>query len=396
VTALTQIEEFTRALLTHQGALVDRDAAGLSAMIPAPLATTLGVQEYQRLIFEPHAEVKDGLRVDYDSPLVERLGQVVDQLGRVGWMTVPPLPLKDIDAGETVARALVVSNGVVRNCRAQSAEALYVCFFVEYALLADERVSGLLELWVNATMRSLPRLEGLLARATQTSPAASPAASAGLVLSAPAGHGLIPAVRQAWSLAAPAAEGLARQRLSETIESLGRRRDRDLARLRDYYAGIDHEVRRRARRALAKQDTEGARAEASRLEATAHAYRSRVADLVDRHRVRVRLSPLGAVACTLTVHQVTARLHRRSASRDVRLAWNPLDRALEAPCCDGCGRGATTVTLCDDQVHLLCTRCTAACETCGKPFCRACHTTCPRRHDHSRRPPCGACLRGGS
>ena len=179
-------------------------------------------------------------------------------------------------------------------------------------------------------------------------------------------------------------------RLQDAIDSLRRRRERDFTRQQEYYAAIDDEIRRRARRAVVKGDDAGAKTEASRLDATAHAYRARTADLVDRYRARVRLRPLAALVCTVPVHHVTARLHRRSASRTVAVTWNPIDRAVEPPCCEACDIGSSIVVLCDDRVHVLCPACHARCETCGRSYCRACHERCPRRHDAdtaaSRRP----------
>src|SRR5206468_3090392 len=184
-----------------------------------------------------------------------------------------------------------------------------------------------------------------------------------------------------WRLGSLLARHAVENRLQSTVASLSRRRDRDFARLREYHTGIDDEIRRRVRRALAKRDGAAVKAEISRLEATAQAYRARAGELVDRHRARVRVSPLGALVCVLPVYRVTARFLRRSASRTVTLAWNPVDRALEPPACEGCATGTETVVLCDDRVHLLCPACHRDCATCGRPYCRACCSRCPRRHD---------------
>lgn len=111
------------------------------------------------------------------------------------------------------------------------------------------------------------------------------------------------------------------------------------------------------------------------------AYRVRVADLVDRYRTRLRFQPIGALVCTLPVVHVTARLHRRNASRTAALAWNPIDRAVEPPCCAACGTATSVIFLCDERVHILCGACLAACGTCDRQYCRACHARCPRGHD---------------
>jgi hypothetical protein len=151
--------------------------------------------------------------------------------------------------------------------------------------------------------------------------------------------------------------------------------------LREYYEAIDSEIRRRAWRARAKGDDAAVKTETARLEATTRTYQTRVRDLVGRYRTQVRLKPLGALVCALPVQRVTARLHRRSESRTLAIAWNPIDRAIEPPCCDACGVGAAQVTLCDDRVHVLCVACHGPCDACGRSYCRACHTRCPRRHE---------------
>ena len=43
-------------------------------------------------------------------------------------------------------------------------------------------------------------------------------------------------------------------------------------------------------------------------------------------------------------------------------------------------RTCVAAALCDDRVHYLCASCFSPCPQCAKPFCDACHGTCPRRH----------------
>lgn len=115
-----------------------------------------------------------------------------------------------------------------------------------------------------------------------------------------------------------------------------------------------------------------------RLEATARSYQARVADVVDRHRMRVRVSPVAGLVCTLPTYRITARLWRRTASADVAFSWNPIDRRVETRCCDACNRPTRAAALCDERVHYLCARCLGPCAHCGKAFCRACHRGCPK------------------
>ncbi|MBI3050206.1 MAG: hypothetical protein HYY76_18060 [Acidobacteria bacterium] len=343
--------------------------------MPPALAAELDVAEYQRLAFDRRTAGPLALVVDYDSPLVERFGRVVETLGRIACAPSPPVALKAIDPEEVVTRAITLTNGIIRDCRAETGRARYVGFLVQFELLADERISGMTEVWVNHTTRSVPRLEGLVTRLLS-----SREGTADATAEVAASDDVRGIVADAWATGGAVARGQVENRLHDAIASLRRRRERDFTRLREYYEAIDEEIRRRARRALMKKDEAAVKAETSRLEATAQAFRGRVAELVDRYRVRVRLEPLAATICTLPVHHVTARIFRRSASRTIAVAWNVIDRALELPACDGCGTGVSTATLCDDRVHLLCSRCQGDCETCGRSYCRACHTRCPRQH----------------
>jgi hypothetical protein len=367
------LDEFTAGLLGRHGALVDRDEHGMVAVLPPDVAALLGVAELQRFAFDRRAAHPEAVVVDHESALVERFDPLVRTLGRLWRAPTPAVSLKPIDPADVVTRTLTLTNGIIRNCRVEAGTSRYVGFIVQFELLADEPASGLVDVWTNVTTRSVPRLEGLAARLFSRDGPVGTAADQS------ADEELGGMVAEAWTRAMGLAAGAARHRLEEALASLRRRRERDFARVRDYYAAIDAEIRRRARRARAKED-ERAASEVSRLEATAHAFRGRVAELIDRYRVRLRLAPLAAIICTLPAHIVTARVHRRSATRLITLAWNPVDRALELPSCDGCAAGVSAAALCDDRVHLLCAGCHAACEVCRRPFCRACHARCPRPH----------------
>jgi hypothetical protein len=370
------LADFTRRVLTRHGALVDEERDEINAVLPPALASILDVPEYQRFAFDRRVGDRQGLVVDYESPLLERFEQLIAPLGRIACVAAPPMPIRAIDASEIIARTVTLTNGVFRDSRVESGTAQYVGFLVQYELLADERISGMTEIWVNTTTGSVPRLPDLVERLlssteVQTDVDSGPVAASDDVQRTVAG---------AWDSGVPLARSSVEERLQDAMASLRRRRQREFAQLREYYEVIDQEIRARARRALKRKDDAALTAERSRLEATAQAFRSRAADLVDRYRVRVRLEPILAVVCTLPVHLVTTRVHRRSASRTLPLAWNAIDRLLELPRCDGCGTGTSVASLCDERVHVLCAGCQRLCETCGRAYCAACHARCPRQH----------------
>lgn len=362
------IETFTADLLSHCGAIVEPAGDGFLDVVAGPdLNATLSLSDYQRLAFGPDATHDDAAMIDYDSPLVERMGAIVSTLGRVSSITGPAVTLKAIDAEAALDRTLTLQNGVFRCQGSTAVEARYVGFFFEYSVHADERVGGLTLVWVNPATRSVPRLMSRLDFANCRDD--STAGIADFLGAA----GQLP-----WTLATAAARVRIDPEISEFLMRLRRRRERDAHRLREYYEEIDREIRRKLRRAGANEDA--ARRERDRLAATSAAYQSRVAEIVARYRVGVGLRPIGVLLCRLPAYQIAVKLLRRSATSDVLFSWNPLDGRVELRACDGCLAPVTAAWLCDEAVHYLCERCLALCQECGRRYCRACSGVCPRRH----------------
>jgi len=357
------MRDFTASLLARAGALVADTGPGLEVVVADGLASQLGLGDFERLVFAPNDMESHARLVDYDSPVFDQMGALVESLGRIAVVAPPPVSLPAIDAGAELLRALTFANGVVRDARVTTGEATYARFVFEYDVLADERAGGLIDIWINATTRSRPRM------ASWSEPDDLDSTPAG-----PDGDVELP-----WREAEAGASAEIHPILAGFLDSLTRRRERDLRRLREYFLEIDQGLRRKLARAAAGSDTW--RRERERLEATARAYHARLADVADRYRVRVRVNPVGVLVSRLPVLEVTARLMRRTRAVGGAFSWNPLDRRIESPCCRGCARPVSNVWLCDDQVHMLCEPCLSPCARCGRTYCRACHRQCPRRHD---------------
>jgi hypothetical protein len=372
---MATLETFTRTLLARHGAIVEAVPGGLEVVTGPALAASLGLAEFQRLVFTPDSASRDeagrprdvaALRVDYDTPLVERMGQLVDTLGRIAlWPSPVPAP-KPIDAEAQVRRALTLHNGVVRVRGCEPATAVRLGLFFEYELLADEREGGSAQVWITPATRSAPRMAGWPPHEADGSlaPAAAGFDERESMLALP------------WPLAFAAARATLAPVIDDFVERLGRRRDRDARRLREYSLDIDRAIRAKLNRAGANEGAQ--RRERERLEATWRSYRSRLSEVADRYRLRVRLVPHGVIACALPGFHVNVRLMRRTASADVTLAWNPIDGQIEARACDGCEAPTPAAWLCDDRVHFVCAGCFAACPRCHKPYCHACRQRCPR------------------
>ena len=240
----------------------------------------------------------------------------------------------------------------------------YCCFFLQYDVMADERSGGMEEVWVNPATGSMPRFASFL-ETIETRDVPPP----------PELGALLPG---AWNLALANGSLSIRSRLDGFLGSLERRRARDLQRMREYYKTIDEEIRRKIARLASKEDAR--KSEVNRLAATARTYEARSAELLERYRVRVRVTGVAALACAIPGYEIRVQLLRRSARTEASFSWNPFDRKIEPRCCDACLLATEAAVFCDDRVHYLCLECLKPCPVCSKPFCRACHTRCPRAH----------------
>ena len=360
----TTIQQFTLSLLAYKGALIEEQDRSASVLLGSETAAALGMNEYERLVFDPSVETPGSLHVNYDAPSFEAMGRLAGSMGRVGCVTIPSPELRTIDPEKELERTLRVQNGVFRIQDCVPVTQLYFCFFLQYDVMADERSGGIETVWVNPAANSMPRMARVL-ETVETREAPPPAELGELM-------------PHAWNLALPNASLSIRSRLGNFLESVKRRRDRDLQRMRDYYQTIDEEIRRKLERMAPKEDAQ--KGEISRLAATARAYEARGAELLERYRVRVRVQGLAALACEIPSYRINVQLLRRSAKTEASFCWNAFDRRVETRCCDACRQTTEAAALCDDRVHYLCLECLKACSVCSKVFCRACHARCPRTH----------------
>ena len=89
------IRDFTGRLLVRHGALVEYDDDGFVAVAPPAVASVLEIADLQRFTFGARTGAnRDGVAVDYDSPLIDRFERLVEPLGRAAVVSAPCVPLK--------------------------------------------------------------------------------------------------------------------------------------------------------------------------------------------------------------------------------------------------------------------------------------------------------------
>jgi hypothetical protein len=88
----------------------------------------------------------------------------------------------------------------------------------------------------------------------------------------------------------------------------------------------------------------------------------------------------------MPVHRFAVQIRRRKADRLIHLDWNPQARRLESPACECTASTERPGIVCDDALHIVVASALMPCQSCGRPFCRACHPAhCPKCHDRVSR-----------
>jgi hypothetical protein len=337
-------------LLMSRGALVEAAEGGrISAMLPADVATSLGVEEWLSL---------DG----DDTEWMDRMERLLPARPLVvgAQYQNPRLP-PPVDTAAVLASELAIQNGIWRLVEDSGAAATYLFFTFQYTIESDDRSIGIATVCFNADASSLvPMPENLLLGMRDDLMEMS-----GVVR---------PEVMERWyACAVRAAQVTVRKPVAQAEENANRRLTRDTQRLESYYEGLLAQIEKRIAKRVS--DAAGAEKERSRAVATKADRAAKLEDLRRKYALRVRIEPEAVLAVCAPVRRIRVRLMRKKEERAHALDWNPVLGVLESPLCEHCSARAHPMYLCE-RIHLLCRNCWAPCPSCSRFFCRVCQPRC--------------------
>jgi hypothetical protein len=362
-----RFRNFAARLLEHEGALVELlDPQGLEAMLPENLQRAIGAPEFLRLGFA--AELPAGTeRASLESDWLEKFSRLIDDRGRrlkfALSAEVPPLGHVE----RMVERNVVLQNAVYRFSRVEPAWTRYLIFIFRYTAISDEKREGIISFGINLINGSAidSMVDQLLDSAVDenaTEAATKPAPSQ------------LPAdwtaerLKKAITRAAPIR---VRAQLSQFVNGMQRRLDRDLERLHEYFGGLREESWRK----LKRQKGDAAR-ERLRIEAAEREYQAKVSDLKQKYDLRVEIEPVQTLELISQVQRVSLAIKRRKGERKLALDWNPIGKQLDPLPCEWSFVAEGLRVICDDRLHIVSPTGHAPCPQCGKEYCQVCS---PRR-----------------
>jgi hypothetical protein len=302
-----------------------------------------------RVAFDPEAvpEHPGAQFASYGTPLVDRFLTDAVARGRFAQLYLAGLNLSPHDLAGRARRGLTLPPETTLTLgRARLLDFPQAVFWFQATFISDQKEQDVLPVALDLHHgRQVRHLDELL----------DPARLA----DAPAQH-----LAEAPHLSLAAARPLARERVLRTLAALANTRSREtreqaerqIARMRRYYAQLREELDEQAERARSRQ--EDLSRFPGRRQAMDREEQLRVGELRQKTALRIQLRLLQL----LVVHQpkfwLQATLTRKGTAVPLRLVWDPLTEALEAVACPQCRRPTLTLEWAR-QGQLACPQCSA-------------------------------------
>jgi hypothetical protein len=328
---LSPLEDFVRTYLETVGGVWDEvEPQVYDVLLPVAESGGEAAGEMLRMTFDPEAlpEHPGAQLASFGTPLIDRLLNDAVRRGRTALFYLTGLNLAPHDLAGRVRRSLTLTPPlVVRVERVRALDFAQVVFWFQAEFVSDQKEQEILPVAIDLHYgREVRHIDQLLDRSRLLEEPALllPEARRSAVATAYPG-----AREQVLRSLAPMA-GVRHRELAERLE-------RQVARMRRYYADLRDELAEQRRRTHDKEDA------TERLEARQMAIdreeQVRVAELRQKSALRVHLRLLQMVMVQqpkLLVHTLFTVPGREP--NHLELVWDPLLEMLEAVSCPECGR----------------------------------------------------------
>jgi len=377
---MAAFRDFVADVLELEGAAVEPvEPDGLQLLAPDAIRKAMGWPELARLGFGA-ALPRDAIPIGLEGDWLERFGALLGQRGR--WaerqLTLPASTAQLADPERVLDRALDLPNAVWRFHAVTATWTRCLLLTFRYTALSDEKREGLV--WLGFNLGTGAVLDEVFERLRPS--------MRGDTGWQPPEPDIRIAAGRAWDAATlerrvrPLLDARVRDALSPFLRAMRARLERDRSRVHHYH----DDLRAASLRRLAALDgADGDKAEAERRRETLRVaaiereHLAKLDDLRHNYALRVTVDWVQALELYLPVQRIDVQVRRRKGERLIRLDWHRMARLTEPPPCDW-GLGLDRVRLvCDDKLHLTEPAGQAACVSCGRAYCRACHpVACPR------------------
>jgi hypothetical protein len=340
------LETFMRDYLETAGGVWDEIEPQVYDVL---LPDTGSVGGVQRIVFDPEAlpEHPGAQLASFGTPFIDRLLHDAVERGRVARFYLVGLNLAPHDLAETVRRSLVLAPPLTWQIeRIRALHFPQAVFWFQAEFVSDQKEQEILAVAMDLHYRREVRhLDRLFDRTRLSETPSQP----------------LPEARHA---GLPGASALARNQVLRSLSTLAATRNRELserlerqvARMTRYYADLRAELENQTRRSHAP---EAEQRQAARRQAIDREEQVRIAELRQKHALRVQLRLLQLLVIEQPKLLVHGRIVTERFAAPLELVWDPLVEGVEAPPCPTCGRPGYAFAF-TRQGRLVCPACEAA------------------------------------
>ncbi|MCG6551641.1 MAG: hypothetical protein L7F77_04885 [Candidatus Magnetominusculus sp. LBB02] len=365
--------DIVKDILVHKGAVIEDYGQCVDVLVNRHIADTLAIPELSHICLYQGTDSDDTKHLTYDSELFERLSKLFEGKGILSHITITPQQVSNEKIAAMLQGKIIFNNAVFRHKATEIKCVSYLLLVFRYTALSDERKEGVIQLLINESNLSTSVIGGctedknagidvireLIERKSKVNLESTDKKDISLVLTA----------------AHKSLESIVRTELTDMINSLNRRLNRNIERITDYYSAMIAEAELRA---LKKGNIEADKKE-DKLNAIEMELKWKTQDLISKFALTVRTELISAVRITSTTPVFLISINRRKGVREFPISYNQILKRLDTPSCEHCFSSDKSYYICDDALHTMCKKCYSACSNCGKIFCRACNLSgCPK------------------
>lgn len=385
--------------MTYYGAIIENSGEEcLEFIAPQNLTKMLHIPEYGRLCFNYSNVQENTIAAFYDSDLFQAIEKLFLEKGKITTITYPQFVPNLDKAMKLITSGIAFSNATFRINSHTISSITYTLVFFKYLALSDEKQEGILSVLINEHNLSTTVLNEnflyIMDSLEETKETSSTL-----------GEKTLKMLQSVHTMAV----GVVKEYLNEFIKSLERRLNRDIKRVYEYYEALKEETVKLISKKLLSGDFslknrkkvktsemekmpdikkhiadksiagKGIDKLYDKLNAISTEENYKIKDLISKYTLKIDIKPISVVRIETEALQFLIDIKRRMGLRQFSITYNPLLKQIDPLPCEACFFPKYAYYVCDDHLHIICSKCFKTCPECGKRYCSACHKeACPR------------------
>jgi hypothetical protein len=376
------LQEVLTGILTHEGAILERrESECLEFVAPSSLCEILGIPEHGILSFSGQSRCEGAIGASYESEFFMAVEKIFAGKGRLARVVYPSHFPNIEKLSKWVTEKLILSNAVFRLKSVEHQGIFFLFIFFKYTALSDEKRQGVFPLLVNVRNLSVQTVDDQWADLWTDMKEPDPAPGA-------INEEMLRPLQAVFS----AASQLVKGELAPFIKGLEKRLNRDVKRVFEYYETLKREAEKAfqkkalsMRASFEREEEPSSPQEESRqkltekLDAIEGERRWKIQDLISQYAMKVTVEPVCLIQIETQSPIFWIEMKRRLSTRLFPVTYNPLLKRIDPLPCEACFYPRGGYSLCDEKLHILCSRCFQKCPHCHKEYCPICQKNgCPK------------------